>query len=142
MSSTNSTVDYDVDLGFRHKFSLLLVLSRSTYRGEIFRNSGQSPRGEYPSSCRYQISLQHSVGYVERNLPAKNQLDSSSRFDTIPACGGQTSGRTDRRTHDDRIYRARMASRGKNVPQNRKTGTTRTCAHVRRDWSKAVCQLQ
>ena len=51
------------------------------------------------------ISLLHSSH-------AKNQLDSSSRFDTIPACDGQ-NGRTDRRTdkhttnrktHDDSKY--------------------------------------
>ena len=35
---------------------------------------------------------------MEGSLHAKTQLDSSSRFDTVPAC----DGRTDRRTHDDR----------------------------------------
>ena len=40
------------------------------------------------------------------SLHAKNQLDSSSRFDTVPACDG--------RTHDDSIYRAGIASRDKN----------------------------
>jgi len=34
-----------------------------------------------------------------------------SCFDTILACDRQT----DRRTHDDSIYRASIASRGKNV---------------------------
>jgi len=37
-----------------------------------------------------------------------------SRFDAIPACDGQTDGRTDRQTHDDSVYRASIASRGKN----------------------------
>ena len=43
---------------------------------------------------------------MEGSLPVKNQLDSSSRFDTIPTCG--------RRTDGDSIYRASIASRGKN----------------------------
>jgi len=46
---------------------------------------------------------------VEGSLRAKNQLDSSSRFDTIPACDGQT----DRRTQDDSKYGASIASRAK-----------------------------
>ena len=46
---------------------------------------------------------------MEESLHADNQLDSSSRFDTIPACDGQTDGRT----HDDSKYRASMASSGK-----------------------------
>jgi len=41
--------------------------------------------------------------------PCQNQLDSSSRFNTTSACDGQTDGRT----HDDNIYRASTASRGK-----------------------------
>ena len=56
-----------------------------------------------------QIFLQQGVGLVEGSLYAKTQLDSSSRFDTIPACGGRTGGRT----HDDSICRASIASRGK-----------------------------
>ena len=50
---------------------------------------------------------------MKGSLHAKNQLDSSSRFDTIPACDGRMDGRTDRRTHDDSTYRASIASRGK-----------------------------
>jgi len=42
---------------------------------------------------------------MEGSLHSENQLDSSSRFDTIPAC----DGRTDRRTHDDSEYRALRA---------------------------------
>ena len=41
-----------------------------------------------------------------RKLPRQNQLDSSSRSDTIPAC--------DRQTHDDSIHRTSIASRNKN----------------------------
>jgi len=37
-----------------------------------------------------QISLKHAVGRVKRSLHAKNQLDSSNHFDTIPACDGRT----------------------------------------------------
>jgi len=40
-------------------------------------------------------------------LPCQNQLYPSSRFDTIPSCDGQA--------HDDSIYRASIASRGKNA---------------------------
>jgi len=42
---------------------------------------------------------------------AKNQLHSSSRFDTILACDGQPDRQTDGQTHDDSIHRASMASR-------------------------------
>jgi len=35
---------------------------------------------------------------MEKSLHAKNQLDSSSRFDSIPACNGRTDGQTDGRT--------------------------------------------
>jgi len=61
---------------------------------------------------------------VEVSLHANNQLDSSSGFDTVPACDGRTDGRTDRQTdrgttdrgtHDDSINRANIASRGKIV---------------------------
>ena len=41
------------------------------------------------------------MGEVEGSLLAENKLDSSNRFDTIPACGGQTEGRTGGQTHDD-----------------------------------------
>jgi len=51
---------------------------------------------------------------MEGSLCAKYQLDSSSRFDTTPACDGQTDGRTDRRTHGDSKRLASIASRGKN----------------------------
>jgi len=76
------------------------------------------------------------VGYVEGSPHAKYQLNSSSnvfvvlrrvrnsrtliiiiiisRFDTVPACDGQTNRQTDGRIHDDRIYRASIASAGKN----------------------------
>jgi len=119
--------------------SMSLLTTRSTCRGEIFRSLGQSPRGKYPSLCRYQISLQHSVGYVEGNLPAKTQLDSSSRFDTIPACGGQTNGQTE--GHTTTKYTALGWRRA--VKMFLKTERpTRTCAHVRRDRSKAGCRLQ
>jgi len=41
---------------------------------------------------------------AEESHHAKPQLDSTGRFDTIPACDGQTDGRK---------YRASLASRGK-----------------------------
>jgi len=47
---------------------------------------------------------------MEGSLRAETQLDSASRFDTIPACDGRTDGQT----HDDSKYRASVASRGKN----------------------------
>ena len=51
---------------------------------------------------------------MEGILRAKNQLDSSSRFDTMSAFDGRTERRTDGRTHDVSKYRASIASRGKN----------------------------
>ena len=50
---------------------------------------------------------------MEENLHAKNQLDSSSHFHTIPA----SDRRTERRTHYDSVYRDSrlMASRGKKL---------------------------
>ena len=51
-----------------------------------------------------QVSSQHSVGSVEGSLLTKSQVDSSSRFDTIPACDGRTDEQTVRWTHDDSIY--------------------------------------
>ena len=50
---------------------------------------------------------------LEGRFRAKNQLDSSSCFDTLPACDGQIDRRTDGQTHDDSKYRASIASRGK-----------------------------
>jgi len=37
------------------------------------------------------------------------------RFGTVPACDGRMDRRTDGRTHDDSIYRASIASRGKKM---------------------------
>ena len=52
------------------------------------------------------LYLFYCVGYVEGSPHAKNALDSSSRFDTAPAC--------DSRTRDDSACRAGIsASRGK-----------------------------
>ena len=48
---------------------------------------------------------------MEGSPYAKTQVDSSSRFDTIPAC----ERRTGRRTRDNSIYRASRASRGKSM---------------------------
>jgi len=64
----------------------------TTCRGEMFqvRSLGQSSRGKDLNFGDTEISLQHSVGQMEESLRAKNQLDSSSRFDTIPACEEQT----------------------------------------------------
>ena len=54
--------------------------------------------------------------FVQKNLcppvHAPNQLDSFSRFDTIPACDRQTDRQTDR--HTTTTYRASIASRGNN----------------------------
>ena len=41
------------------------------------------------------------------------QLDSSSGFDTIPACDGQSDRQSNIQTRDDSIYRASIASSGK-----------------------------
>jgi len=39
-----------------------------------------------------QIALQHKSGTGGRNPPCQNQLDSSSHFDTTPACNRLTDG--------------------------------------------------
>jgi len=58
------------------------------------------------------------VGQVERSLHTKNQLDSSNRFDTIPACDEQagrwTDTQVDGQTQDDSKYCASITSSGKN----------------------------
>jgi len=61
---------------------------------------------------------------MEGSLHSKNQLDSSSRFDTIPAC----DGRTDRRTHDDSEYRASIALRAKSEGARDQAACVRGCA--------------
>ena len=49
-------------------------------------------------------------GIDGKKSPWQNQLDSSSRFDTIPTCDGQTDGHM----HNNYKYRASTASRSKN----------------------------
>jgi len=49
--------------------------------------------------------------WKEASEPKKTQLDSSSRFDAMSACDGQTE-------HDDSIYRASTASRGNKQDPN------------------------
>ena len=51
----------------------------------------------------------------EKAYMPKIQFDSFSSFDAIAACDGQKARRTDRRTLDDSIYRASIASSGKNT---------------------------
>jgi len=46
---------------------------------------------------------------MEGSLHAKDELDSSSRFDTKLACDGET----DTRTHNDTMATGTIASRGK-----------------------------
>jgi len=48
------------------------------------------PREVSPYFGDTQISLQHSVGWVEGSSRAKNQRDSSSRFDKTPSSDRQT----------------------------------------------------
>ena len=60
---------------------------------------------------RYPNFLKSSVGQVIGSVHAQTHIDSSSRFYTIPACDERIDGQT----HDDRIHRASIASRGKNV---------------------------
>jgi len=52
---------------------------------------------------------------MERSLRVKNQVYWPGRFNTIPACDGQTDEQTDtaKWTHEGSIYRASIASRGK-----------------------------
>ena len=62
---------------------------------------------KYPHLWRYPTFFITQLSIGQRMLPCQNQLYPSSRFDTIPSCDGQT--------HDDSIYRASIASRGKNA---------------------------
>jgi len=88
----------------------VLLTTRSTCCGEIFevRSLEQSSAGKGSTVILggTQISLQHSVGQAELSIRAKNQLNLSSSFDTIPARDG--------RTDDDSNYQASIASRSKN----------------------------
>jgi len=49
-----------------------------------------------------------------------------SRFGAVPACDRQTERRMDRWTHDDSIYRACIASRGKKLDPNHILGIGKT----------------
>jgi len=72
----------------------------------------QNSIGKYPNLWRYPNFLITQCGIDgRRRLRAKNQLDSSSRCDTIPVCDGRSDGR-DTRRHV--IPRYSVASRGKN----------------------------
>ena len=79
----------------------VLLTARSTRRGEIFevRSLEQSSSGKYPNFGDSQIYLKYSLGQIKGSLHTKNQLDSSSRFDTISACGRRADGRTDKHTN-------------------------------------------
>ena len=67
--------------------------------------------------------------------PCQNQLDSSSRFNTTSACDGQTDGRT----HDDNIYRASTASRGKKISDQQEwSGSVRQYSQPTRFPSKIL----
>ena len=94
----------------RRRLRRVLLTTRSTWRGEIEISKSvvwdKVQEGITLIFGDTQISLQHSVGYVEESLHAKNQLDSSSPFHATPAYDGQTDGQTDRQTRDDSIYRA------------------------------------
>jgi len=68
---------------------------------------------------RFRVITSYLSKVADFNLPTNDSRDPVfGRFDTIPACDGQTDERTDRqtggRTHDDGQYRASRASRGKN----------------------------
>ena len=98
MSSTSSTVDDDDEDECCWQRDRLAVAK--------FSKSGvwdKVPEGSTLILGDTHISLQHIMGQVEGRKPhAKNQLDSSSRFDTIPAYDRRAEGRTD--GHDDSTY--------------------------------------
>jgi len=73
----------------------------------VAKFSSQVPEGSTLISGDTQISSEHSAELLEESLHAKNQLDSSSYFNIIPAC--------DRRKHDGNTYRASIASCGRNA---------------------------
>ena len=68
---------------------------------------GNTPIWGYPNF----LITQCRIG--KRTSPCQSQLDSSSGFDTIPACDGQSDRRSNIQTRDDSIYRASIASSGK-----------------------------
>jgi len=88
------------------------VLEHGQQRGR--RNIGQSPRGKCRNFFRYPNFLKRQGGIAGRKLSCQTQIDSSTGFDTTPACDRQTDGTKDTRTQDDSIYRASITSRGKN----------------------------
>ena len=73
-----------------------LLTMRSTCCGVAkFFKSGdwdKVPEGSTPIFGDTHISLYHSVVWVEGSNHTQNQLDSSSRFNTIPACDGRADG--------------------------------------------------
>ena len=66
--------------------------TRSICRGKDFwvQSLGPGSRGKYLIFWGTQISLQHSVGKVERSSHVKEQIDLFSRFDKTPTCDRQT----------------------------------------------------
>ena len=94
-------------------------------------------------TVNYHKGSLHDVEVFFPPIPVhgKNQLDSSSCFDTIPACDGQTTcnGRTDGRTHDNSEYRASIASRGKN--ETRKRMFSSGSLHMRINVCKLCCSV-
>ena len=82
----------------------VLFTTRPTGRGKIFLASEFGTKCQRTHQLSFfgdtQISLLNRVGYVKKP-PCQNQLDPSSRFNTVSACDRRTDGRT----HDDSIYR-------------------------------------
>ena len=55
---------------------------------------GTVSRWKYRHFCVTLMSLEHSVGSVDRSLPAKNQLGPWSRFDKMQANNSKQKGNT------------------------------------------------
>ena len=66
-----------------------------------------------------------------RNPPSKNQLDSSSCFNTLPACDGQTQ--------DEGTYRASTASSGKKESQLKNTNWQHSFLSAGRHQAQLLC---
>ena len=90
----------------------MLLTTRSTCRGEIFevRRLGQSPRKKYPNFWRYPYFLitQSGIGGKKSTCQETSSIRPVVSIQYRVVSDGRTEGQT------DSIYRASMASRGRN----------------------------
>ena len=80
-------------LDHRRRRQVVDIAIDSTRQNFLHPEFGTKFPREVPNFGDTQISLQHSAGWVEGSLHTKYQFDSSSHFDTMPACNRRTEGR-------------------------------------------------